>query len=444
MNPVSEWRRGFIYMDNQIDKIYSEFLAHPFISTDSRQVQPGSIFFALRGNSFNGNEFAAKAIQSGASIAIIDDKKYAYGESFILVDDVLATLQKLALHHRNQFNIPVIAVTGTNGKTTTKELIYSVLSKKFRVLATHANLNNHIGVPITLLNLTAETEIAIIEMGANHPGEIDLLCNIAKPDYGLITNIGKAHLEGFGSFEGVIKTKTELYRFISKNGGEIFLNNNDELLTEFAPALKINTYGTTAADLYASHVSADPYVNVDLQFRDGSKLRVESKLYGGYNANNILAAVCIGQRFEVPPLEIKTAIEEYQPANNRSQIFKSTCNLLILDAYNANPSSMKAAIDAFAATAYTEKTIILGDMLELGENSDEEHLHILECIAQDKFSQVYLVGPIFTRLNTKRENLCFQDTELAKMWFEHFKIENATILIKGSRGIRLEKLVEYL
>jgi UDP-N-acetylmuramoyl-tripeptide--D-alanyl-D-alanine ligase len=431
-------------MDNQIDKIYSEFLAHPVISTDSRQVQPGSIFFALRGDSFNGNEFAAKAIQSGASIAIVDEKRYACGESFILVDDVLATLQNLALHHRNQFNIPVIAVTGTNGKTTTKELIYSVLSKRFRVLATHANLNNHIGVPITLLNLTAETEIAIIEMGANHPGEIDLLCNIAKPDYGLITNIGKAHLEGFGSFEGVIKTKTELYRFISKNGGEIFLNNNDEILKEYSNGLKINTYGTTAADLYASHVSADPYVNVDLQFRDGTKLRVESKLYGGYNANNILAAVCIGQRFEVPPLEIKTAIEEYQPANNRSQIFKSTRNLLILDAYNANPSSMKAAIDAFAATAYTEKTIILGDMLELGENSDEEHLHMLECIAKDKFSQVYLVGPIFTRLNTKRENLCFQDTELAKMWFEHFKIENATILIKGSRGIRLEKLVEYL
>lgn len=427
-------------MDQTINNIYPVFLSHPFVSTDSRNVKPGSLFFALRGESFNGNEYAGKALESGAAFAIVDEFKYALSDSCILVDDVLLTLQALSRHHRMQFDIPLIAITGTNGKTTTKELIHSVLSKKYKTLATRGNLNNHIGVPLTLLNLTNETEIAIIEMGANHPGEIDFLCNLAQPGYGVITNIGKAHLEGFGSFEGVIGTKTELYRFIREHGGEIFLNNEDETLKQHSEGLKTIAYGRSPACLVANDISANPFVKLDIQLQDGASTTIESRLYGRYNAGNILVAACIGQHFNVSPKDIKSAIEEYRPGNNRSQITQTEHNLLILDAYNANPSSMRAAIESFAASTYPEKTVILGDMLELGKDSDHEHLEILNWVDQLSFQQVYLVGPTFTRLNSKRENICFQDSELAKMWIEHNKIENATVLIKGSRGIKLEKL----
>jgi UDP-N-acetylmuramoyl-tripeptide--D-alanyl-D-alanine ligase len=437
-------RRGFIYMENKTEVLYQIFLEHPDVTTDSRQVRPGSLFFALRGDSFNGNEFAAGALVSGAAYAIVDEAGYAVNESYILVDDVLSTLQSLARHHRSRFNIPLIAITGTNGKTTTKELIAGVLSKKYKTLATRGNLNNHIGVPLTLLNLTSETEIAIIEMGANHPGEIDFLCNIAQPGYGLITNIGKAHLEGFGSYEGVIRTKTEMYRFIRERGGQIFINHEDAVLREHSAGLQTITYGNAPADLVSNDVSADPFVSMNLLFHDGSQIRVESKLYGGYNAGNIMAAACIGQHFAVPPGKINLAIEEYQPGNNRSQIAKTAHNLLILDAYNANPSSMKAAIETFAASSYSEKIVILGDMLELGTDADREHQEILNWIDGLSFKEVYLVGPVFTRLNSKRENICFQDSELARMWLGHHKIENATVLIKGSRGIRLEKLADVL
>ncbi len=431
-------------MDHSIDDIYQVFKAHPWVSTDSRQVKPGSLFFALRGESFNGNEFAGLALQSGAVCAVVDEPKYALNASYILVDDVLSTLQALSQYHRMQFDIPVIAITGTNGKTTTKELICGVLSKRYRTLATQGNLNNHIGVPLTLLNLTPETEIAVIEMGASHPGEIDFLCNIALPGYGLITNIGKAHLEGFGSYEGVIGTKTELYRFIREHGGRIFFNNDDEVLRQHSEGLKTITYGTPPADVVADHLTADPFVTMDIHLHDGIILSIESRLYGRYNEGNILAAACIGQYFGVPPGKIKSAIEEYQPGNNRSQISKTDHNLLILDAYNANPSSMRAAIETFAASPYPEKIIILGDMLELGIEADTEHRAILSLIGQLSFKEVYLVGPVFTRLNSTRQNICFQDTMLARMWFEYHRIENATVLIKGSRGIRLEKLADVL
>ena len=437
-------RWGFMYMDPKIAKIYPLFLAHPVVSTDSRQVKPGSLFFALQGESFNGNKFAAQALEYGASYAFVDESRYVLNDSCILVDDGLSTLQSLAKHHRRQFQIRLIAITGTNGKTTTKELINGVLSKKYKTLATQGNLNNHIGVPLTLLNLTGETEIAIIEMGANHPGEIDFLCNIALPGYGLITNIGKAHLEGFGSYEGVIRTKTELYHFLLDHNGEIFLNNEDKLLVEHSSGVETITYGHSPGDLVSSNISADPYVAMDLRFRHGETLRIESQLYGRYNSENILAAACIGQYFKVPPADIKSALEEYHPGNNRSQIFKTERNLLILDAYNANPSSMTAAIQTFAASTYQEKTVILGDMLELGQDSDKEHLEILKIVDQNSFKQVYLVGPIFIRLNSKRENICFQDSELARIWLAHHQIENASVLIKGSRGILLEKLVELL
>ncbi len=432
-------------MDQMISKIYSLFLSHPLVSTDSRQVKPGSIFFALRGESFNGNKYALKALESGAVCAIVDDPECAENSSCILVDNVLSTLQALAKHHRMQFDIPLIGITGTNGKTTTKELIYKVLSKKYVTLATAGNLNNHIGVPLTLLNLTRETEIAIIEMGANHPGEIEFLCNIARPNYGLITNIGKAHLEGFGGLEGVIRTKTEMYRFIQDRGGEIFINHDDELLNDHATGMKTISYGSSPGDdLVSGNITASPAVSMDLHFRNGTDLRVESQLYGLYNAQNILAAACIGHHFDVFPEEIKSAVEDYRAGNNRSQMQKTDHNLLIMDAYNANPTSMRAAIETFSASEYQEKVLILGDMLELGVDSDEEHQEILALADQLLFANVYLVGPIFTRLNTRRGNLCFQDSDLARMWLEHHKITDSTVLIKGSRGIRLEKLVDVL
>ncbi len=424
--------------------IYPLFLEHPVISTDSRRVQPESLFFALKGASFNGNEFAARALAEGALFAFVDDPTYVVNERCILVKDVLSALQDLARHHRMQFNIPVVGITGTNGKTTTKELAYAVLSEKYQTLATKGNFNNHLGVPLTLLNLTKETEIALVEMGANHPGEIDFLCRIAQPDFGLITNIGKAHLEGFGGFEGVVSTKTELYRYLQQNGGRIFLNNQDGLLKKHITGTNVITHGTFPADIVATCITADPFVTMQLQFRDQTTLIVESKLYGRYNASNILAAASIGRQFNVPPAQIKAAIEAYQPDNNRSQITKTENNLLILDAYNANPDSMEAALTTFAETDYPEKTVILGDMLELGTESDHEHQRMLELLDHLGFTRAYLVGPVFTRMNKTRKNICFHDNELAKIWLEHHKIMDATILIKGSRGIKLEKLVEVL
>jgi UDP-N-acetylmuramoyl-tripeptide--D-alanyl-D-alanine ligase len=431
-------------MTDLLKNIYSIFLRHPIITIDSRQVQPGSLFFALKGESFNGNEFSEIALEKGAQYAIVDDPEYAVDDRCILVDNVLETLQALARHHREQFSIPVVAITGTNGKTTTKELASAVLSEKYRTLATKGNLNNHIGVPLTLLGMTKDTEIALIEMGANHPGEIDFLCRIARPGFGLITNIGKAHLEGFGSFEGIVRTKTELYRFLREKGGRIFLNNQDELLKENAGNLEAITYGTGHADLVSRTVTAGPYVNLQLQFHNGTELSIHSNLYGRYNATNMTAAAAIGQYFGVAPAQIKTAIEAYRPENNRSQVMETRQNLLILDAYNANPSSMEAALTTFAEADYPSKTVILGDMLELGPDADQEHQRILKLADDLGFTAIYLVGPVFTRLNTRRENICFHDSELARLWLGHHKIMNSTVLIKGSRGIKLEKVVDVL
>jgi len=432
-------------MTDLLKNIYSIFLRHPIITIDSRQVQPGSLFFALKGDSFNGNEFSQIALEKGARYAIVDEPEYAVDDRCILVDNVLETLQALARHHREQFSIPVVAITGTNGKTTTKELASAVLSEKYRTLATKGNLNNHIGVPLTLLGMTKDTDIALIEMGANHPGEIDFLCRIARPNFGLITNIGKAHLEGFGSFEGIVRTKTELYRFLREKGGRIFLNNQDELLKENAGNLEAITYGTTGhADLVSKTVAAGPFVHLQFQFHNGTELAIHSKLYGRYNATNMTAAAAIGQYFGVSPAQIKTAIEAYRPENNRSQVMETRQNLLILDAYNANPSSMEAALTTFAEADYPSKTVILGDMLELGTDADPEHQRILELAGDLGFTAIYLVGPVFTRLNTRRENICFHDSELARLWLEHHKIMNSTVLIKGSRGIKLEKVVDVL
>jgi len=424
-----------------IETIYQRFLEHPLVSTDSRQVQPGSLFFALKGDSFDGNNFAFKALQLGASYAIADNRGLPDDLRLLRVENVLSTLQQLALHHRKKFNIPVLAITGTNGKTTTKELACAVLSKKYQTLATQGNFNNHIGVPLTLLRLRPETEIAIVEMGANHPGEIDFLCQIARPQYGLITNIGKAHLEGFGNFEGVINTKTELYRFIQAHGLKVFVHSDNSLLMEHSAKIDRITYGTTPSFLTAKNGPANPFISLELFGPHPVPFTVQSQLYGRYNLPNLLAAACIGTFFDVNPEMIRNALENYRPANNRSQILKTAENTLILDAYNANPDSMAAALSSFAETAWPEKVVLLGDMLELGTTSDEEHRRILDLLDQYRFQQVFLVGETFTRLNVRRENICFHDSELARLWLDHHRFKNATVLIKGSRAIKLETVM---
>jgi UDP-N-acetylmuramoyl-tripeptide--D-alanyl-D-alanine ligase len=428
----------------KIPQLYQLFLQHKGISTDSRKIQQGSLFFALQGDHFNGNDFAEKAIFDGAAYAIIDDKSLPANERYIPVKNVLQTLQNLAAYHRNQLSIPVIAITGTNGKTTTKELSYAILSQKFLTVATAGNFNNHIGVPLTLLSINPETEIAIIEMGANHCGEIDFLCKLANPDFGIITNIGKAHLEGFGSYNGVINAKTELYKYLKENNGSIFLNIDNKLLLEHADGIKSIAYGTKkSAKISASKITADPFVRIDISDKK-SNILIASQLYGIYNAENIIAAACIGFHFGVEPEMIKKAIEEYKPSNNRSQIIHTKHNRVILDAYNANPSSMELAIAGFARDNTSNKVLILGDMFELGTESEKEHIHILELVQLTGFKDVFLIGPEFTRMNTEVGWHCFNDCELASLWLEHHPLLGSSILVKGSRGMKLETLVPLL
>jgi UDP-N-acetylmuramoyl-tripeptide--D-alanyl-D-alanine ligase len=426
-----------------IEEFYQIFLKYPLVSTDSRDILQRSLFFALKGERFDGNSFALNALQNGASYSIIDNKKHAAGKSMILVENVLKTLQELALYHRKQLKIPIIAITGTNGKTTTKELLGSVLSQKYKTAATKGNLNNHIGVPLTILSLNKETQIAIIEMGANHVGEIDFLCKIALPTHGIITNIGKAHLQGFGGFEGVIKAKTELFRFLRMANGIAFVNKDNPLLVDRARDIKTITYGSDPSAAFTGILikTGDPYIKVQISFKS-SEMIIGSRLYGSYNFENIMAAACIGCHFNVGLENIKAGIEMYEPSDNRSQVVNTGKNILILDAYNANPDSLISAIHSFTASSYPDKAVIIGDMLELGNESDEEHYNILTLLEKAQFKDVFLVGPIFTRLNTKREWLCFQDSDLAKIWFDHHRMEGKTILIKGSRGIRLEKLTD--
>jgi UDP-N-acetylmuramoyl-tripeptide--D-alanyl-D-alanine ligase len=427
-----------------IDEIYQIYRNHPVVSTDSRKTEQNGLFFALKGDHFDGNLYAGSALEKGYAYAIVDDPGMKSEEKYILVEDVLKTLQELASHHRNHLSIPVIAVTGSNGKTTTKELIHAVLSKRYKTVATKSNLNNHIGVPLTLLSITEETEIAIIEMGANHPGEIGFLCELARPDFGIITNIGRAHLEGFGSFEGVIRAKTELYRWLRDNGGIAFINADNPILVDHSSGIKKFTYGEQAPSDYPVKLTD---ARSTLEFETGTagkQIHVHSNLYGSYNFENLAAAASIGYYFNIGPEEIKSAIEEYIPTNNRSQLMDTGHNLLILDAYNANPTSMEAAIDNFSRTDYKNKIVILGDMLELGPDSEKEHLNIMRLLENTAFNAIYLVGPEFTKLCTKKEWTCFQDSELARLWFEHHKPEGMTILIKGSRGIRMEQIAEVL
>ena len=426
-------------------KLYEHYLSNPVICTDSRAVTAGSIFFALKGDSFNGNIYAKGALKSGAVLAVVDEPGLVSDERFFLVDDVLTTLQELAQIHRSHFQGPVIGITGTNGKTTTKELINAVLSESYRTHATQGNLNNHIGVPLTILSADiSATDIMIIEMGANHPGEIAFLCNIAKPDFGLITNVGKAHLEGFGSLEGVIKTKTELYGFLKSGKGKAFVCSGQQALMQYAAVLDHLSYGKESGDYCMGEmVSSDPFLKV-IWYDKNVEQQIQTNLVGAYNVDNVLAAVCIGKFFEVAPEKIVSALEKYTPSNNRSQVLQSASNQLILDAYNANPSSMRVALENFASMNTFPKVVILGDMFELGAESRTEHESILTLLKDFSFSEVLLIGPRFGEVSSDSGFLCFDSTDNAYEWLIANPITNASILVKGSRGMKLEKLIPAL
>ncbi len=427
---------------NEIDKIYHQFLKSKSVSIDSRIVEKGDIFFALKGERFNGNQFALKSIESGAAMAVVDDPGLKDKPGCILVDDSLRTLQSLANRYRKSLKTTIIGITGSNGKTTTKELIAGVLSTQYKTWATQGNLNNHIGVPLTLLRINKDTRFAVVEMGANHPGEIAELSQIAEPDYGIITNIGKAHLEGFGGFEGVIKTKTELYRFIQKRKGVIFYNADNQMLDEKSMGLRRVSFGT-GTDVFCRGriLSGFPYLKISVIHND-EQFTIDSKLAGNYNFENILAAVCIGLYFEVDEENVKAAIENYIPANNRSQVIRTDRNLLILDAYNANPTSMEASINHFYQSNYNEKFLILGEMFELGKDSDSEHADLVSRIGKLGFKDVILVGNYFEKFRSGFD--WFPSTDELIKFLEAHPISGKTILIKGSRGNALEKIVNYL
>lgn len=429
----------------KIEQLHERFLNHPIISIDSRNITPGCIFFALKGPNFDGNKYAADALKKGASFAVIDDTSLSPNNEFIVVNDVLTALQQLAAYHRKQLNIPVLGITGTNGKTTTKELIVSVLQKKYKITSTQGNLNNHIGVPLTLLNMNQDTEVAVIEMGANHRGEIAELCKIANPDLGLITNIGKAHLEGFGSFEGVIKTKSELYEHLRSVNGACFINRDNDLLIKQAKNLLQYTYGSSDnAQLRGELQESVYYLTVKALFPKGW-LYLKSKLIGSYNCENILASARVGLHFNVDPLAIQKAIEEYTPTNNRSQLISKGTNKIIMDAYNANPTSMAASLKNLDTINQADKVVILGDMLELGESSSDEHQKIADLLQSMKLNQIFLVGKEFAKTSTGLKTKKFDHVELLSDYLHQQKpMQNNLILIKGSRGIKLEQILDLL
>jgi UDP-N-acetylmuramoyl-tripeptide--D-alanyl-D-alanine ligase len=423
----------------EISQLYDYFLAQPEVCTDTRKITKGCIFFALKGPNFNGNRFAQQALEKGAALAVVDEAQFAQTPKTLLVEDSLKALQRLAQHHRKQFDIPVIGLTGSNGKTTTKELIASVLSKKYDTLATLGNLNNHIGVPLTLLRLTQKTEIAIIEMGANHIGEIDFLTNLAQPTHGYITNFGKAHIEGFGSEEGVVIGKSELYQYLMKNQGCIFYNGQDkkqaDLLEKYPNKLN---YGSSADfNCTILNIAAAPLVTLDYD-----NLNIQTQLIGRYNANNCAAALLIGSYFKVSTESMVTALEGYSPTNNRSQIVEKNGHSIILDAYNANPSSMEAALENFDGLKAENKVVFLGDMFELGSIAKAEHKRIAEMAFSKKIDQVFLVGTLFS--SSVNGKTAFPDFNTISAYLNSNNLPPSTILIKGSRGMALERLLPLL
>lgn len=429
-------------MQTNLEELYSIFLRHRNITTDSRNIVPGSLFFALQGDHFDGNHYANAAIESGAAFAVIDKPEFE-NKKTLLVDNVLKTLQQMAIMHRRRYHIPVLAITGSNGKTTTKELITSVLSQQFKVTSTRGNLNNHIGVPLTLLEINDETELAIIEMGANHQGEIAMLCTLAEPTHGMITNIGKAHLEGFGGYEGVIKAKTEMYNWLRSTGGNVFVNAGNPLLVEKSSGMNRILYGSPT-DAYCQGKLIENAEKLTFEWHRGNRMiPVETQIVGNYNFENAMAAVCIGMHFGVPDEKIVDAIKSYLPANSRSQAMATASNKIILDAYNANPTSMQAALTNFNKLNAENKMVILGDMLELGEESVTEHQAIADMVHQLSFQKALFIGPEFTKVAASRFQ-CFPNAGEALAWLQQHKTEGFTILVKGSRGIKTEKVLEAL
>lgn len=423
-------------------ELYELFLHNPKVTTDSRNCPKGSIFFALKGETFDGNEYAEKALAAGCSYAVIDNPRYHTGKQTLLVDNVLKTLQQLARRHRKMVGIPIIGITGTNGKTTTKELLAAVLSSKYNILYTEGNFNNHIGVPLTLLRLTRDHEMAVIEMGASRPGDIKDLVNIAQPNYGIITNVGRAHLQGFGSFEGVVKTKGELYDYMRQTKGLIFIKKDNKDLQAIAKGVEQITYGQEDDCFTSGHVvNSNPYLVFDWK-QQGKIHMVETCLIGAYNIDNLLAAVAVGRYFKIPAERISRAITDYKPTNNRSQLKQTQHNELIIDAYNANPSSMKVALENFITRPVSPKAVILGDMRELGPTSDALHAEVVEQVKAAGFDKVYLCGGHFQK--TAKEFSPFATTEELIAHLREYPLKGYHILIKGSHGMALEKTVEVL
>ncbi len=422
-----------------IEELYHIFSKHPSVQTDTRKLKPGDIFFALKGEHFNGNAFAARAIHEGAVFAVIDEKEFEIPGKTILVDDVLVTLQQLALYHRRQFNVPFLAITGSNGKTTTKELIHAVLSTTYRTYTTEGNLNNQIGIPLTLLKIKPDAEIAVIEMGANHQQEIASYCTYALPTHGIITNCGKAHLEGFGGPEGVKKGKGELFDYLRAHRGTVFIMRDYDYLQEMSKGIPaIFKYGTTEADLEGQVKSSEPFLEVAIH-KGAAFSSLKTKLVGEYNLPNVLAAIAVGKYFNVTGDKIKMAIENYIPSNSRSQLIEAGSNKIILDAYNANPSSMKLAIENFARLTADNKVLMLGGMAELGEDSFREHKAIVDLIQQFPWKNVVLVGGDF--LLVENPFITFENAGQAKEWLQQQHFENSCLLIKGSRSMQMEKVL---
>lgn len=425
-----------------IHKLYQKYRESGRVSTDTRQIAAGSVFFALKGDTFNANEFAAEALSKGASAAVVDEAKYAVDDRYFLVDNSLEALQKLARHHRDQLKIPVVGLTGSNGKTTSKELLNAVLSKKYKTYATKGNLNNHIGVPLTILSIDDSVELAIVEMGANHVGEIALLCSIANPTHGFITNIGKAHIGTFGGFENIIRAKSELYQHLITTNGQVFINSQSEILANMAKRFSKPLFYPAKGDYYHCELLAsDPFLQIKTESGDA----ITTQLVGSYNFENAAAALCIGKFFSVDDKLAGKAVGDYSPGNMRSQIVKKESNTIILDAYNANPSSMTAAIENLAAMKGGKKVAIIGDMFELEEEAEAEHRAIGRLLAQKGFDKVYLCGKLMS--DAKKEfpsALLFEKKDDLIGELKKNPITGSTILVKASRGIGLETVVDYL
>lgn len=428
----------------QIQELHNVFLKHPLIITDSRNTVPGSIFFALKGATFNGNDFAHQCVENGCAYAVVDDPNVK-GDRMIHVDDVLATLQKLATFHRHHCRAKVFAITGTNGKTTTKELTAAVLSSSFRIVFTQGNLNNHIGVPLTLLSIKEDTEIAIVEMGANHPGEIDQLCHIADPDAGLVTNVGIAHIEGFGSFEGIVKTKTELYRYLQERKRPVLVNGLNQRLVAHAKKDNDLFYGSGPDALVtAAAEMGNVLLSVRWKNKEGKEYRVNTNLSGDYNLENVMAALAGGTYFGISSEKMNNAISGYVPSNKRSQLVQTERNEILVDAYNANPTSMKAAITNLSGIEKKNKVLILGDMFELGETSETEHRKIMQLIQDAGFTEVFLAGSYFCKGRGQFPFHFFDSTSDLAAHLQSKPLSGNFILLKGSRGMKMETVLQFL